>query len=308
MATHPLCRLPRFETEDSLSALGALHLCVSGRKFMILVGPPGAGKTTLALSYRNPAFDIHYILCSPNMRMKDVLRSLASAIELHFVGSSYELQNALVNELKLHPHHCFILDECEYLNKNDLSKLEVIRQIWDQTNVPFILLGTDKLQDEIKGVSQKGTVNHPQIYRRLCRARLSVMKQNEVLAYLTLLEKEYAVRFTREARTDLYNLCTDRNNGGMGNFIEVLELVFTLTRPEWQAIGYQLSMAAMCKQSSESVNVSEESLCFEFDGKTTDDLFPESEIRFDPIDVDSLAPVSITRDVVVSAMEYKLTK
>lgn len=66
-------------------------------------------------------------------------------------------------------------------------------------------------------------------------------------------------------------------------------------------------MTALREQSFESVNGTEEQPCFEFDSSASE-LSSESKLHFDTIDVTSPTPVSITRDVVVSAMEYKLTK
>ncbi|MCC8154717.1 MAG: ATP-binding protein [Tannerellaceae bacterium] len=305
MIKHTLYQLPIVSSDELTAALGSVHLGVSDGKLMVLIGPPGSGKTTIVFLYENEEYEIHYILCSPTMRMKDVLRALAYALDIHAAGSSYEMQAAITRELPLHPNHCFMLDECEYLNKNDISKLEVIRQIWDQTRVPFILIGTDKLEDELKGTNRKGTVNHPQIYRRLCKTRLGPMKQAEIVDYLDLLEQEYAVRFTQEARRDLVQLCLDRNNGGMGNFIEVLELALILVRPEWKAIGYQLNQKTRRKTPLDRIAYDPDKKEFTSEAENTT---PETEASFEPVDVSQLKQVTISHEVIISAMDYKMTK
>ena len=41
-------------------------------------------------------------------------------------------------------------------------------------------------------------------------------------------------------KTELVSLCRDRQGGGLGNFIEIIELLFSQVRPEWERISYQI--------------------------------------------------------------------
>ncbi|MCD7751945.1 MAG: hypothetical protein LUI10_09450 [Lachnospiraceae bacterium] len=161
------------------------------------------------------------------------------------------------------------------------------------------------MEDELKGTSKRGLVNHPQIYRRLCKTRLGVMKQSEIYSYLDLLEKEYAVCFTQEARRDLYQLCSDRSNGGLGNFIEILELAFTLVRPEWKSISFQLN------RREYQHNLRSKSMFNDAQGKhksETTNFDSEADTHLEPIDVSQLNQVTISHEVIISALDYKMTK
>ena len=50
----------------------------------------------------------------------------------------------------------------------------------------------------------------------------------------------YAIRFDSKVKSELVSQCRDRQNGGLGNFVELIELLFSQVRPEWKTISYQL--------------------------------------------------------------------
>ena len=57
---------------------------------------------------------------------------------------------------------------------------------------------------------------------------------------LIQLEKQYAIFFEPQVKTALISRCRDRQSGGLGNFIEILELMISHVRPEWETISYQI--------------------------------------------------------------------
>ena len=57
---------------------------------------------------------------------------------------------------------------------------------------------------------------------------------------LIQLEKQYAIFFEPQVKTALISRCRDRQSGGLGNFIEILELMISYVRPEWETISYQI--------------------------------------------------------------------
>lgn len=72
--------------------------------------------------------------------------------------------------------------------------------------------------------------------RRVIKAEFGIITKEEVTVYLDQLEQLLFVHFTAEARNELFALCTDAENGGLGIFISLLELMFTIIRPEWKEI------------------------------------------------------------------------
>ena len=63
----------------------------------------------------------------------------------------------------------------------------------------------------------------------------SVTKE-EFTRYLDKLEDLLVIRFTADVRDELFALCTDVENGGLGIFIYLLENTLLFVRPEWEEI------------------------------------------------------------------------
>ena len=119
----------------------------------------------------------------------------------------------------------------------------MLRQIFDETDVPIIICGTYVLKDLISGERKKDhniTHNRPQIFRRLRKEEFDRIDEQEILDYLRQLERKYAVSFSSKVKSELVSICRDRQSGGLGNFIEIIELLFDQVRPEWKNISYQL--------------------------------------------------------------------
>jgi hypothetical protein len=93
----------------------------------------------------------------------------------------------------------------------------------------------------VSEISSPEISDKPQIFRRLWKEEFERIDSGEIYNYLVELEKQYAVVFDKEVVKELVNLCRDRQNGGLGNFIEVIELLFSQARPEWESISYQIA-------------------------------------------------------------------
>ena len=210
--------LPRMYTATQDTVLGGVIQHVNSKKMVIVLGEPGEGKTVTMLDfctqYPHPAY---YYRCSPNTTMNSLLQD--------------------------DPNYCFVFDEAEYLANGNGSKIDVLRQIFDETDVPIIICGTYVLKDLISGERKKDhniTHNRPQIFRRLRKEEFDRIDEQEILDYLRQLERKYAVSFSSKVKSELVSICRDRQSGGLGNFIEIIELLFDQVRPEWKNISYQL--------------------------------------------------------------------
>lgn len=283
--------LPLFKTEDYKDALGALQFGVQEKKLTVLFGEPGSEKTTILRNYLSINREAHYILCSPNMTMKDLLVAIGDAIGIHVHGDSYAVQRQITLALLDDPRHCLLFDECEYLHRGNVSKIDVIRQIFDEVqDVPMVLCGTYKLKTLLAGLDDH---SQPQIFRRLLKAELGIIKKEEFLEYLNLLERQYAVVFQPDARTELFTLCLDRENGGLGVFFALVELLFSIVRPEWKEISLQREAPCSPKASSDSSSVD----------LATGNMNGTSEVN-----VATLSPVVIDKSTIRDASRYKMTK
>lgn len=238
--------LPRMHINTQDMVLGGIFKHVKDRKMVIVLGESGEGKTIIVLDFcalneaETPSF---YYRCSSNTTMNSLLIFIANALGIRIVGGNDELQNRIQLKLQQDPNYCFVFDEAEYLAYGNGTKIDVLRQIFDESDVPIILCGTYVLKDLISGERIKDkskTHNRPQIFRRLRKEEFDRIEEQEIHDYLLQLEQQYAVVFEPRVKTTLTALCRDRQSGGLGNFIEVIELLFSHVRPEWEAISYQI--------------------------------------------------------------------
>jgi len=275
--------LPTMERNEYAEALGALTFGVDDKKLVIVMGPAGVGKTELLHDYLLVNPEASYVFCSPNMTMKGMLVEIGSAIGISVRGDAYTCQKQIVQALKVDPKHCILLDECEHLHHGNIRKLDTIRQIYDETGVPFVLCGTYLLKEVIVGIGAYR--EQPQLLRRLLRAEFMGIAQHEVFVYLDNLETLFAISFSKEAKDELFLYCNDRDNGGLGNFVEQLELILTILRPEWKQIMRQHTPSDAGDLSGD-----------------------ESALALAQVDVSALPTIKINKAAIRDAIRFKLTK
>ena len=95
------------------------------------------------------------------------------------------------------------------------------------------LLSNSPLQNVLSGANDH---NQPQIFRRLFKAEFKAVTKEEFTKYLDDLEKLLVIQFTADVKNELFALCTDVENGGLGIFIYLLENTLLFVRPEWEEI------------------------------------------------------------------------
>ncbi len=285
---------PLFKSRGYLDAYATIKLAIDNRLLMGLFGDPGTGKTTILENIEHDEMECHYILCDTNMVMKDVLNEVANAAGMTIVGrqNKHELQGALTDYLRIHNNHVFLLDECENLIHRNIEKLDVLRQIHDQSRVPFIFGGTRALQGALKSGHRMQSYNS-QLYRRLYQADLGTLDPSEIDDYLDLLESKYAVKFMPEVRSDLYDYCCDCENGGLGTFTELIKCMFMYARPEWQDISAQMYFEAYPEELNKYL----------IDGQEDENNRP-----FEPVVVGDLKIATIKRNDLNGALKIKVTK
>ena len=233
--------LPRMHTATQDAVLGGIIKHLNDKKMVIVLGEPGEGKTITILDFcvqnSKPSY---YFRCSPNTTMNSLLIFIAKAVGVRVTDNNDQMQALIQERLKNNPNYCFVFDEVEYLANGNCKKLDVLRQIYDDTDVSIVICGTYELKDLISGErksNQKKNHNRSQLFRRLRLAEFGLIDEKEIYEYLQVLEKEFAVRFDSKVKSALITQCRDRSSGGLGNFIELIELIFSQVRPEWQAIS-----------------------------------------------------------------------
>ncbi len=198
---------------------GVLGFCEDMRlrqKMGVVIGHPGTGKTTAIREFCERTEGAVYIEAFTSMRMQDLLSIMAEASGTELKrGSNYAKVQQLIGAMR-NKELMFVIDEAEYLKKWDVDKFEILRKIWDNTSVPILLCGTHDLEEIL--TRGNGKDNLAQLYRRKYMMKLEGIKEKEVREIL----KRYNI--TREAANHLVAAAIDVRHGGLGNFVELLEL------------------------------------------------------------------------------------
>ena len=138
---------------------------------------------------------------------------LAESIGVSASGSNDERVRRIQRELAANRDTMLIFDEADHLYGWNVMKFEIIRQLWDETNTPIVLVGPPRLEEILTHGS--GRSNLSQLYRRKYEIKLTGIKPDEVRAILAQYDVEPRVA------AELTLIATDTRHGGMGNFIEV---------------------------------------------------------------------------------------
>lgn len=206
-----------YQTREFTEALGLLSWTREKRKMCVVIGHPGIGKTTIVREFARRVPGVHLIVCRSTMRMRDLLDTIADSLGIAAGGSNDERVRRIQRELAAREDTMLIFDEADHLyNGWDVKKFELLRQLWDETGTPIVLVGPPRLEEILTHGS--GRSNLSQLYRRKYEIKLTGIRPDEVREILAQYDVE------PHATAELALIATDARHGGMGNFIEIFGL------------------------------------------------------------------------------------
>lgn len=206
-----------YSTTDYVTAFGAMDEFRRAFATCVMIGHPGTGKTTVLKEYARQREDTWYVDCWPYMGTRDLLESIAEAMGITLkAGTVMKATRQLLGELNHRPGGMLIYDEAENLRGDNVKKLDTLRKLCDNTPTTALFAGTLQLEEALtKGSGMKSLA---QITRRNRMIRMRGVKAEEVREML----KEYDL--DQAAREGLIKIATDTAHGGMGNFVELLNI------------------------------------------------------------------------------------
>jgi DNA transposition AAA+ family ATPase len=212
-----------YPTEELIKALGFLEDIKRRKKMGCMIGAPGCGKTTAIDEYCKRNSNVVVIEACSGMRENDLLDEIADGLGISLKnGSPHKKITQIIREYS-GQETMIIIDEAEYLKKWDIDKFETLRKIWDKTRIPMIFVGTEKLKRHLI-TGGNGKDNLAQLYRRLIKFEFEGVKRKEIFEMLN------DFNIDKKSTEILVEVATDYTFGGLGNFIEILELCLEETQ------------------------------------------------------------------------------
>lgn len=191
-----------FESRDAKAVLGVCQSCQEYIGLGVVVARSGYGKThTLRRYAKLPR--VAYIECDDTMSSRDLVEAIERSIGLpNGYGTIWRRVNGIREFFNANKGYLLIIDEADKLvSKYTQKKMEILRAIFDQSDVGLVIAGEPKLEAQIKTYIAR-LANRVDFY-----ASLRGLTPSEVEQYLQ------DFRLTPEAMLELKARACDMKNG-----------------------------------------------------------------------------------------------
>lgn len=140
-----------FGSNDAKSIIGVCNSCQEYIGLGIVVGKSGFGKTH-ALKYYAKMPRVAYVECDDTMGARDLIEAIERALGIPSgYGSIWKRINGIRDFCNTNKGYLIIIDEADKLiSKYTQKKMEILRGIFDQSDVGMVIAGEPKLEAQIK--------------------------------------------------------------------------------------------------------------------------------------------------------------
>lgn len=140
-----------FENVDSANVIGVCSSCQEDMGLGIVVGKSGFGKTH-ALKYYSKMPRVAYIECDDTMSSRDLVEAIERALGIpQSYGTIWKRVNGIREFFNVNHGYLLVIDEADKLiSKYTQKKMEILRGIFDQSDVGMVIAGEPRLEAQIK--------------------------------------------------------------------------------------------------------------------------------------------------------------
>lgn len=142
-----------YTSADAAAIIGVCARCQSDNALGIIVGRTGYGKTYTLKQYARQSDRCAYIECDDTMSSRDLVDAIERALGIPSGtgGTIWRHVNGIRDYFGANPGYLLIVDEADKLvSKYTSKKMEILRAIYDQTDVGLVIAGEPKLEMQIK--------------------------------------------------------------------------------------------------------------------------------------------------------------
>ena len=168
-----------FESKDARAVLGVCQSCQEFIGLGIVVARSGYGKTYSLRQYAKLP-RVAYIECDDTMSSRDLVEAIERSLGLPTgYGTIWKRVNGIRDFFNTNKGYLLVVDEADKLvSRNTQKKMEILRAIYDQSDVGLVIAGEPKLEMQIKTYLGR-MANRVDFY-----ARLRGLTPGEVEGYL----------------------------------------------------------------------------------------------------------------------------
>ena len=140
-----------YESKDARSILGVCQSCQEYTGLGIVVAKSGFGKTYALRQYAKLG-RVAYIECDDTMSSRDLVEAIERRVGIPSgYGTIWKRVNGIREFFNANRGYLLIIDEADKLvSKYTQKKMEVLRGIFDQSDVGLVIAGEPKLEAAIK--------------------------------------------------------------------------------------------------------------------------------------------------------------
>lgn len=146
-------KIKYFESRDFVQTIGVCQACQEDMALGIVVAKSGYGKTHALKKYAKMP-RVAYIECDDTMASRDLVEAIENKIGMPkgAGGTIWSRVNRIRDFFNANEGYLLIIDEADKLmNKYTQKKMEIIRGIYDQSDVGVVIAGEPRLEADIKG-------------------------------------------------------------------------------------------------------------------------------------------------------------
>lgn len=224
-----------FATPNFQAIMAACDDARERSRFLAISGYTGSGKTTALRRYAGKVNNTFYMLADSAMGKKDFLRAILKALGMDYLGSIYDMLDAICSRLTDLSNPVLMIDDFGKLNDTNMRLAQII---YDRTErrAGLIIAGTPHMQKYLNKMADKDKMGFQELRSRIAywlMMKLTDQKtvaeicnyhgitDRDVVNYLYKCCKEY--RSLREAITNAKR--AKEQQGGQVNLDLVMDLV-----------------------------------------------------------------------------------